>query len=1284
MATNTTTTSTSHTGNTTAGPFAISFTYVKNTDIDVTVAGVLKTLGTHYTFTSATQITFTSGNEPANGAAIVFRRNTNVSTKAVDFQDGSVLTETDLDTSTDQLINGIQEIADDYVKRDGTQTITGNLVFEGATDDANETTLAITDPTADRTITLPDTTGTVVTTGDTGTVSSTMITNGTIVDADINASAAIAGSKLQAASGSNAGSMSASDKTKLDGIEASATADQTAAEIRTLVENATDSNVFTDADHTKLDGIETSATADQTAAEIRTLVESATDSNVFTDADHSKLNAIEANATADQTDAEIRAAVEAASDSNVFTDADHSKLNGIEASADVTDATNVDAAGAVMNTDLATKGQILVGDGTGDPTALSVGQNNYVLVADSNEATGVKWATVPAGSGLSNVVEDTTPQLGGNLDVQASEINTSTTNGNIKLNPNGTGVVEVKGDGSSSDGTIQLNCSQNSHGVKIKSPAHSAGASYTLTLPSTIVNSAFLQTDSNGNLSFTAVNTDLVNDTTPQLGGDLQSNGNDIDFADNDKAIFGTGGDMEIFTDGTNSFIKNTTGNLRIQDTNGNIQIQAKAGEESIVAKTDGAVELYFDNSKKAETVTGGFAVTGDMTISDISPSITFADTNDDPDFSIFANSGQLKFKDDTNDIVRLRIDANGQINIVNNLNVGGSIIGDLTIDTDTLHVDSTNNRVGIGTTSPSTKFEVQTATGERVQFLSNGSSQQPRIDLIRDSGTDFSIINAIGQYQLKKGSNKIYEYASDTHRFSIDGTEKVRIDSSGRLLIGTSTSRSPGAVTPQLQIEGTNSFTSSASITRNSNDGGSGSFIFNKSRGTSVGSDTIVQSGDYLGIIQFVGNDGTDSDSAAAWIVGRVDGTPGSNDMPGRLEFYTTADGAASPTERMRIDSSGSVGIGIASPARGPLHVHNNSTSDCQIHLTNDDTGATSQDGLTIFTDTDTAGIWSRENVDFQMATNNTERMRIDSSGRLLIGTTSGTSHAISSSNNPSLQVESASSANYGRGSFVYNGNNGVGPGIYFGKSRGTAVGSNTAVADGDQVGGLFFQAADGSDKASRAASIVVNIDGTPGSNDTPGRITFSTTKDGNSSPSERMAILSKGRIISLVDDTDSVGVLHKRHQSSNSHNFFEIRSSGTSLLSGGTLQFAIETDGDVKNTNNSYSSLSDIKLKENIVDAKSQWNDIKALKIRNYNFKSELDYGTYTQIGLIAQEVEETSPGLVVDNIDRDDEGKDLGTVTKTLRYSVLHIKALKALQEAMAKIEVLETKVAALESA
>ncbi|MGY8868164.1 MAG: hypothetical protein ACKVJK_21360, partial [Methylophagaceae bacterium] len=106
------------------------------------------------------------------------------------------------------------------------------------------------------------------------------------------------------------------------------------------------------ADGTKLDGIESSATADQTDAEIRTAVEAATDSNVFTDADHSKLNGIEASATADQSNAEIRTAVEAATDSNVFTDADHTKLNGIEASANVTDTANVTAAGALMDSEL--------------------------------------------------------------------------------------------------------------------------------------------------------------------------------------------------------------------------------------------------------------------------------------------------------------------------------------------------------------------------------------------------------------------------------------------------------------------------------------------------------------------------------------------------------------------------------------------------------------------------------------------------------------------------------------------------------------------------------------------------------------------------------------------------------------------------------------------------------------------------------------------------------------------------------------------------------------------
>jgi hypothetical protein len=122
------------------------------------------------------------------------------------------------------------------------------------------------------------------------------------------------------------------------------------------------------------------------------------------------------------------------------------------------------------------------------------------------------------------------------------------------------------------------------------------------------------------------------------------------------------------------------------------------------------------------------------------------------------------------------------------------------------------------------------------------------------------------------------------------------------------------------------------------------------------------------------------------------------------------------------------------------------------------------------------------------------------------------------------------------------------------------------------------------------------------------------------------------------------------------------------------GTTSLRIYTNGNVENTNNSYGAFSDAKLKENIVDAASQWDDIKALQVRKYNFK---EGQTHTQIGLVAQEVELVSPGLVTESPDRDAEGNDLGTVTKSVNYSVLYMKAVKALQEAMERIELLEAR-------
>jgi hypothetical protein len=135
-------------------------------------------------------------------------------------------------------------------------------------------------------------------------------------------------------------------------------------------------------------------------------------------------------------------------------------------------------------------------------------------------------------------------------------------------------------------------------------------------------------------------------------------------------------------------------------------------------------------------------------------------------------------------------------------------------------------------------------------------------------------------------------------------------------------------------------------------------------------------------------------------------------------------------------------------------------------------------------------------------------------------------------------------------------------------------------------------------------------------------------------------------------------------------------------------TLRFVVYSDGDVQNHDNSYSGISDEKLKEQIKDASSQWDDIKALKIRKYKMKEEIankgDSDNLWKLGVVAQEVEALGmSGLVTTNKDVDDETKeDLGTTTKAVKYSILYMKAVKALQEAMTRIETLEAKVAKLE--
>jgi hypothetical protein len=369
--------------------------------------------------------------------------------------------------------------------------------------------------------------------------------------------------------------------------------------------------------------------------------------------------------------------------------------------------------------------------------------------------------------------------------------------------------------------------------------------------------------------------------------------------------------------------------------------------------------------------------------------------------------------------------------------------------------------------------------------------------------------------------------------------------------LIGTTTSRSTSGGERLVQIEGVTGVTSSMSITRNTNAATGPSITLAKTRGTAVGADTIVVDDDSLGAIVFSAADGTNADSRSAEIEVFVDGTPGENDTPGRLVFSTTADGAASTSERMRIDNAGRVLINYADiptgsgTNKGLLQVANSDTTYDWTQINTDANGyASTANEIAVINSanndvngfaglfmqagetTDGATISAARIGAIRAATSSaatdlafavrggnavmSEAMRIDSSQRVLIG---ATSTRTVDGYNQHLLLEGAGIT---KSSFamVTHTNDANGAYFYLSKARGTTIGGSTIVQDGDVSGAIVFTAADGTDMTSKVAQIQANVDGTPGSNDMPGSLQFYTTADGASSVTERMRIDDNGNV--------------------------------------------------------------------------------------------------------------------------------------------------------------------------
>jgi hypothetical protein len=210
--------------------------------------------------------------------------------------------------------------------------------------------------------------------------------------------------------------------------------------------------------------------------------------------------------------------------------------------------------------------------------------------------------------------------------------------------------------------------------------------------------------------------------------------------------------------------------------------------------------------------------------------------------------------------------------------------------------IDS-SQRVGIGTTSPQVNLHLKDSTNPRLRFEQDNSSVQQQIE-------------SAGNFVFTSDVNNV---ASGGFIFKDGVDERARIDGSGRLLVGTSSTVSAAGADAIQQIHSNNYM--QLALINNVNAAGGCGLALGHSRGASAGTFNLLNDGDEFGVIYFVGADGTDLTTQGCRISAEVDGTPGANDMPGRLVFSTCPDSGSSPVERMRITSAGQVrlaGAGI------------------------------------------------------------------------------------------------------------------------------------------------------------------------------------------------------------------------------------------------------------------------------------------------------------------------------------------------------------------------------------
>jgi hypothetical protein len=387
-------------------------------------------------------------------------------------------------------------------------------------------------------------------------------------------------------------------------------------------------------------------------------------------------------------------------------------------------------------------------------------------------------------------------------------------------------------------------------------------------------------------------------------------------------------------------------------------------------------------------------------------------------------------------------------------------------------------------------------------------------------------------------------------------------------------------------------------------------------------------------------------------------------------------------------------------------LHLH-----DGYQLITNATTGTST--GLLVGLDTGDAVISNQYAGALKFGTSNGEKARIDSSGRFLVGTSSALTNIkrYAQSIAPTQQIISNDTANWNTGLGLINYSaSGYAPVLTLGLSASNTAGTNTLVSADHRCGVITFNGNDGTD-FEEAARIEAFVDGTPGANDMPGRLVFSTTADGASSPTERMRITNGGytKISNSGNYIGSTASYHEICQNAN-QTILWLRNSESTLsqTSNGLLitynnaapnglgayfvfcedsvgqRFGVRSNGGVVNYSGNNVNLCDRNSKKDIAPAAGTWDCLKEWEIVNFRYKDQSDDADLN-MGVIAQQIAESCPEVITVFQEATEATEDAPAKEERLgvKDQQMMWMAIKALQEAQLRIEQLEAKVAALEA-